>query len=102
MKTQERTHPEMLDRIATRTAQHVRETAGEAVETAARAGEGLAESLDTIEMKFNDIRDSVVERTKEYSRATNTYVRRNPWVVIGISAGIAFLAGMVVGRRRGD
>jgi ElaB/YqjD/DUF883 family membrane-anchored ribosome-binding protein len=100
MNTQERNHPPVLERIATRTSQQLRETADQLGETTARAGEGLQESLDNIEMKFNDVRDSVIDRTKEYARTTNSFVSKNPWVVLGISTGLAFLAGMLIGRRR--
>ena len=100
MNTQERTHLPVADRLPTRTGEQIRETAGRLGETAARATEGLEESLENIEVKFNDVRGSVIDKTKEYARTTNSYVRKNPWVVIGISAGFAFLAGMLIGRRR--
>ncbi len=102
MTTQERNHSPVLDRTATRAGQHIRETAGQLGETAARASEGLEKSLDNIQLKFNDVRDSVIDKTKKYSRATNSYVRKNPWIAVGITAGFAFLAGMFIGRRRDD
>jgi len=91
-----------MDRAATRTGQQVREAAGLVGESAARATEGFEESLDNIEMKFNDARDSFIDKTKEYSRTANSYVKKNPWVVIGLSAGFAFLVGMLIGRRRDE
>jgi ElaB/YqjD/DUF883 family membrane-anchored ribosome-binding protein len=94
--------PPVLDQIATRAGQHIRGKADQLGEAAVRASEGLEESLGKIEMKFNDVRDSVIDKTKEYSRTTNSYVRKNPWVAIGISAGFAFLVGMLIGRRRDD
>lgn len=99
MKTQERNHLSVLERIATLAGQHIRETAGQLGETAARTSEGLEERLDNIEMKFNEVRDSVIDKTKEYSRTTNSYVRKNPWAAVGISAGCAFLVGMFIGWR---
>ena len=91
-----------MDRIATRAGRNIRQTADQFGESVARAREGLEESLDDIEMKFNDVRDSVIDKTKEYSRTTNSYISKNPWTVIGISAGFAFLVGMFIGRRRDD
>ena len=99
MNTKERNHPPVLDRIVTHAGQHIRETTSQLGETAARASEGLGESLDNIEMKFNDVRDSVTAKTKEYSRTVNNYVGKNPWAAIGITAGLAFMVGMLVGRR---
>jgi len=100
MITKERNHPPVVDRISMLAGQHVGETADQLHETVTHASEGLEESLDNIRMKFNDVRDSVTDTTKQYSRSVNDYVNRNPWVAIGISAGCAFLAGMLIGRRR--
>jgi ElaB/YqjD/DUF883 family membrane-anchored ribosome-binding protein len=102
MNTQERNQQPVLDRPITRAGQYVRETAGQVGETAARASEGLEQSVDNIQLKFNDLRDSVIDKTKEYSRTANSYVSKNPWAAIGISAGVAFLVGMFVGRKRSD
>ena len=102
MNTQERNQAPVLDRTATRPSQYIRETAGQLGETAARATEGLEESLDNIQTKIKGVRDSVIDKTKEYSRTTNNYVRKNPWTAMGISAGAAFLVGMLIGRRRND
>ena len=102
MNTEERNQQPVLDRTTTRTGQYMRETAGQLGETAAMASEKLEESLENIQLKFNDVRDSVVDTTKKYSQATNSYVKKNPWMAIGITAGFAFLAGMFIGRRRGD
>jgi ElaB/YqjD/DUF883 family membrane-anchored ribosome-binding protein len=100
MNTEERNQQPVVDRTNTRSGQYMRETAGQLGETAARVTEGMEESLDNIQMKFNDLRDSVIDKTKEYSRTANGYVSRNPWTAIGISTGVAFLVGMLIGRRR--
>jgi ElaB/YqjD/DUF883 family membrane-anchored ribosome-binding protein len=34
------------------------------------------------------------------ARATDTYVRDNPWGVIGMAAVFAFAFGLVIGRRK--
>jgi ElaB/YqjD/DUF883 family membrane-anchored ribosome-binding protein len=102
MNSNKGNHEPVLEPTATRTGQRIRETAGRLGETAARASEGLEESLGNMKMKFNDVRGSVVDKAKEYSRTTNSYVGKNPWTAIGISAGFAFLAGMLIGRRRND
>ena len=41
----------------------------------------------------------MVERAKAAANATNGYVHENPWPSIGVAAGIAFVAGLLVGRR---
>lgn len=99
MNTKERNHPPVLDRIVTHAGQQMRESASQLGESVARTTEGLEESLDNIEMQFNEVRDSVADKTKKYSRTVNRYVSKNPWAAIGISAGFAFMVGMLVGRR---
>jgi len=102
MKTQERNHHGVLDRTLARAGQHIHETADQLGETATRASDRLEESFDDIRTKFNDVRDSVTGKTRTYAGTLNSYVGKNPWVAIGISAGFAFLAGMLIGRRRDD
>jgi ElaB/YqjD/DUF883 family membrane-anchored ribosome-binding protein len=99
MNTQGQDHSQVLDRVATDVGQRIRETADQLGETTERVSEGLQSGLDNLGKDFSDVRDSVVDRTREYSQTTKSYVRKNPWVVIGLSAGFAFLVGMLIGRR---
>jgi ElaB/YqjD/DUF883 family membrane-anchored ribosome-binding protein len=100
MNTHERDHGPALDRIAPRVGQQLRETAGQLRETAERAGEELEARIDNVQMKFDAVRESAIDTTKEYVQTANRYVRKNPWTAIGISAGFAFLVGVLIGRRR--
>ena len=38
--------------------------------------------------------------TTDFARATDTYVRTNPWVAIGVVAAAAFALGLLVGSPR--
>jgi ElaB/YqjD/DUF883 family membrane-anchored ribosome-binding protein len=100
MNNQEQNQLPVADRLPTGIGEQIRQTAGRLGESAARASEKSAETLDNIGKKLDDVCDSVIDKTKEYSRATDSYVRKNPWVAVGISAGFAFLAGVLIGRRR--
>jgi ElaB/YqjD/DUF883 family membrane-anchored ribosome-binding protein len=100
MNTQERNHQPALDRIATHAGQQIRETTNQLGKRAAQAAEELGKYLNAIEMKYNGVRDTVIDKTKKSTRTTNRYVGENPWVAIGISVGFAFVAGMLIGRRR--
>jgi ElaB/YqjD/DUF883 family membrane-anchored ribosome-binding protein len=100
MKTHERDEGTALDRVASRVGQQIRDTADHLRETAGRAGEALEDRLDNVQMKFDDVRESLVDTTKEFAKAANRTARKNPWTAIGISAGIAFLLGVLIGRRR--
>jgi ElaB/YqjD/DUF883 family membrane-anchored ribosome-binding protein len=39
---------------------------------------------------------------KEVGQATDDYVHHEPWKAIGIAAGIAFVAGVLICRRNRD
>jgi ElaB/YqjD/DUF883 family membrane-anchored ribosome-binding protein len=55
--------------------------------------------LRTAKLKLQDLQDDTVDRAKAAARATDEYVRDNPWQAIGIGAAIGFLFGLVLGRR---
>jgi ElaB/YqjD/DUF883 family membrane-anchored ribosome-binding protein len=99
MNTQEN-HPAVLDQVVTGAGQQIRETAGRLGGTIIRTSEGSEESLDDIETNIRNVRDPIVNKTKEYWRTTNGYLSKNPWVGIGVSIGFAFLAGILIGRRQ--
>ena len=42
---------------------------------------------------------ALMERTKAAARATDDYVRANPWRAVGIAAGVGLVVGLLVGRR---
>jgi ElaB/YqjD/DUF883 family membrane-anchored ribosome-binding protein len=41
----------------------------------------------------------VTRRAREALDDADEYVRENPWQSIGVAAGIAFLVGLLAGRR---
>ncbi len=100
MNSQDRKHPPVVDQIVTQAGQQIRGIADQIGETAEWAGEGLAHGLDRIEKKYAGVRDAIVDTTKEYSKRTNRVVKDNPWVAMGVTAGFAFVVGVLVGRRR--
>lgn len=109
MATHERNHTSSTsgqfssaERAASRVGQEVRDTAKNLSENAAKAGQGLQEGMDAFKEKFNEARDTVVEKTKDYARVTNNYVNENPWIAVGISTGIGFLLGMMITNRRSN
>ena len=44
----------------------------------------------------------VQDKTVEYSRATDTAVRENPYVSVGIALGAGFLLGLLITRDSDD
>ena len=88
----------------------LREVASDAEElmnlTASQAGERIADvrarlgqRLGTLRAQLSDLEADMLERGKEVARATDDYVHDNPWKAIGATAGVAFLLGLLIGRR---
>lgn len=67
--------------------------------TAANSGERIAEARARVQHALAGARDTVVVRGTEAARTTDRYVHENAWKAIGISAGIALLVGLLIGRR---
>ena len=74
--------------------------------TANQAGEKIAEirvkaeeNLRNAKIRLARAEEAMLERTKAAARATDDYVRANPWRAVGIAAGAGFIDGLLVGRR---
>ena len=74
--------------------------------TANQAGEKIAEirvkaeeNLRNAKIRLARVEEAMLERTKAAARATDDYVRANPWRAVGIAAGAGFIVGLLVGRR---
>lgn len=48
------------------------------------------------------LQEVTVAKVTEAGRATDDYVHDEPWKVIGIVAGVAFVLGLLVGHRHRD
>ncbi|MFZ6688073.1 DUF883 family protein [Undibacterium sp. SXout11W] len=46
------------------------------------------------------VEEIVVTRTKDAARATDVYVKENPWQSAGIAAGVGLLLGLLIGRNK--
>ncbi len=68
-------------------------------EAAASAAQRVGESLEQGRAALADMQAILTERTKEYARTTDVYVRDNPWQAVGIAAGIGLIIGLFMGRR---
>ena len=55
------------------------------------------QSLAAARERLGELQDEAYERSRAAVRATDDYVRDNPWQAIGIAAGVALLAGLVIG-----
>jgi ElaB/YqjD/DUF883 family membrane-anchored ribosome-binding protein len=74
-------------------------TSGDASERAVKARTRAEESLRNARIRIGEMEQQLVAQAKAAAQATNGYVHDNPWPSIGVAAGVAFVAGLLVGRR---
>jgi ElaB/YqjD/DUF883 family membrane-anchored ribosome-binding protein len=55
--------------------------------------------LRTAKLKLQDMQDDAMDRAKATARATDEYVRDNPWQALGVAAALGVLVGLLIGRR---
>ncbi len=74
--------------------------------TAEQSGEKIAAARDKARLALANVQARAIaaeaaaaEKAKAAAGATDEYVRSNPWTAIGVTAGIGFLIGYLVGRR---
>ena len=77
----------------------LRETAGVAGEKMAELRERVAERLSDAKLRLADAEAIVVDKTRAAARATDEYVKENPWQAVGIAAAVGFLVGILASRR---
>ena len=59
----------------------------------------LEDKISKYKKDLARLQETTVTKVTEAGRATDEYVHHEPWKVIGIAAGIAFVLGVLVGRR---
>ena len=72
-----------------------------------QAGEGFKSARAKFESTLRNakrqvvhVEEMVVAKTKEAAKATDVYVKENPWQSVGIAAGVGLLLGMLIGRNK--
>jgi len=80
------------------TEELLRATANQAGEKIAEIRVKAEENLRIAKVHLASAEAALVERTRA-ARATDDYVRANPWRAVGISAGVGLIVGLLVGRR---
>ncbi len=61
--------------------------------------EKLQKRLQQTKNRLYEVEEEVTQRAKVACKATDDYVRENPYKAIGVTAGVAFLVGLLCSRR---
>ena len=74
-------------------------TAGQAGERVGEARSRAEKTLHHARKRLEDLEDNTLASARHAVGEADRYVRDNPWQSIGIAAGVAFVIGVLVGRR---
>ncbi|MDD5329566.1 MAG: DUF883 family protein [Sulfuricella sp.] len=74
-------------------------TANQTGERIAAARAKAEESLKMAKVRMSEMQTEMLARTKAAAKATDDYVRENPWTAVGIAAAAGMVLGVLVARR---
>ena len=74
-------------------------TTGQAGERIQQVRARAEETVRAVRDRLASAQDEVTRRAREALDDADEYVRENPWQAMGIAAGVAFLVGLLAGRR---
>ena len=77
----------------------LRATASQASEKVVAARERIQASLATAKVKLSDAEQVLLEKSKLAAKATDEYVRDNPWQAVGVAAVAGLVLGVLISRR---
>jgi|GEM_PF-655114 len=60
----------------------------------------LSARINAAKTSAEAVGESITERAKQTAASTNHYLHEKPWTVLGASAAIAFVLGLLSARRR--
>lgn len=74
-------------------------TAGQAGDRIQQVRARAEETVRQVRERLSDAQEELTRRAREALGEADEYVRENPWQALGITAGVAFLVGLLAGRR---
>ena len=77
----------------------VKATASQSGEQIVRIRARAEESLRTARARVKDITEGAEAQALAAARDVNKQVHDNPWTAIGVAAGVAFVVGVLAGRK---
>lgn len=88
-----------LRKVVQDTEALLRATEGQVGEKADDARRRVQTALESARTRLKAVQGSATEMGEEAVKATETYVRENPWQSVGIAAGIGLVLGLLISRR---
>ena len=77
----------------------LRATASQAGEKVSAARERIQASLASAKVKLTEAEQALLEKSKLAAKATDEYVRENPWQAVGVAAAVGLVLGVLISRR---
>ncbi len=90
---------EDLKTVVADTEELLKATANQTGERIVAARGKVEESLKTAKVRLAEQEAVMLAKTKAAAKATEDYVRTNPWKAMGITAAVGFVLGILVVRR---
>ena len=77
----------------------LRATASQAGEKVSAARDRIQASLATAKVKLTEAERALLEKSRLAAKATDEYVRENPWQAVGVAALAGLVLGVLISRR---
>ena len=74
-------------------------TAGQVGDKVQRVRDRAEETVKNARKRLVQAEEELADRAKAAAREADRYVHDSPWQAIGIAAGVAFILGLMAGRR---
>lgn len=59
----------------------------------------IDETVKRSQARLQELQSEVADKTRYAAETADTFVHESPWRAVGYAAGIAFVLGLVIGRR---
>ena len=68
-------------------------------ETIESARDKASSTLDQLKARLGNAQEVLADEAAEALEAAGSYVKKNPWMFLGVAAGIGLIAGLLLSRR---
>jgi ElaB/YqjD/DUF883 family membrane-anchored ribosome-binding protein len=81
------------------TEELVRATAAQTGDRVTDIRSRLQQAINNLKPQLARIETTMLEKSKATAAATDQYIHENPWLAVGVSAGLGVVIGLLIGRR---